>query len=63
MHPTKNLFTQFLYAALSRGHSVRANVATTKPLWSEESTVRTVQTAVEDGKGLREAAQLFNVPL
>ena len=39
----------------------------TKPnerkLWSDESKVRTVRTAVEDGKGLREAAQLFNIPL
>jgi len=45
----------------------RGHYQATKPneskLWSEERTVRTVWTAVEDGKGLREAAQLFNVPL
>ena len=45
-----------------RGHN-QATKLNERKLWSDESTVRTVQTAVEDGKGLREAAQLFNVPL
>jgi len=45
-----------------RGH-YQATKPNERKLRSEKSTVRTVRTAVEDGKGLREAAQLFNVPL